>query len=156
MTHPWRGRAAPAIGLIALLLALPAAGCAMGSPDGPVAAGQAAAPGFEDAAWRLAEMDGKTVPAGPREAYLHFDSASGRVSGSSGCNRIAGPYRRDGSGLTLGPLASTRMACPDGAAEARFLAALERTAGYRQDGRRLTLLDRAGQALVVLEEATKR
>ncbi len=34
-----------------------------------------------------------------------------RVNGTDGCNQFSGPYKRDGSKLTLGPLASTQMAC---------------------------------------------
>ena len=38
--------------------------------------------------------------------------ADGIVGGSSGCNRFTGTYNQEGNELTLGPLASTRMACP--------------------------------------------
>lgn len=36
----------------------------------------------------------------------------GRVAGSSGCNSYAGTYALDGTALGIGPLASTRKACP--------------------------------------------
>ncbi|UFN47625.1 META domain-containing protein [Roseomonas sp. OT10] len=131
--------------------------------DGTPATAQPAPPpvsqSFEGAAWRLAELDGRAIAPGPREAYVQFDAASGRVSGSGGCNRIAGSYRLGGGSLTLGPLISTRMACLDpqaSATETRFLAVLEATAGYRLEGRRLILTDGAGMPLAVLEEATKR
>lgn len=111
--------------------------------------------------WRLVRLGDEPVATGPgqREASLHLDARTGRASGSGGCNRFTGAFRRQGGRLTLGPLAATRMACLDPAAgrtETRFLAALEATAAYRVAGRRLTLLDAAGAPLAVLEEATKR
>ena len=40
-------------------------------------------------------------------------SADGHASGTSGCNRFSGAVSQQGDVLTLGPLASTRMACPE-------------------------------------------
>ena len=47
------------------------------------------------------------------KATLSFDGY--RVSGSGGCNRIFGPAQVEDGRLIVGRLASTRMACPDGA-----------------------------------------
>ncbi len=66
----------------------------------------------------------------------------GRVTGSGGCNRFAAPYTLDGPVLSIGPAASTRMACPDPGVmeqESAFLAALGRVARYEIDGDRLQL-----------------
>jgi heat shock protein HslJ len=71
----------------------------------------------------------------------------GRVSGRAGCNRYHGPFRVDGPRLGIGPLASTRMACPDEAVmeqEAAFLAAMGRATTFRIDGDRLELRDDDG------------
>jgi heat shock protein HslJ len=48
------------------------------------------------------------------------------VSGFAGCNTFTGTFTTDGSTLTLGPLATTRMACerPASAVEATYLEAL--------------------------------
>jgi heat shock protein HslJ len=58
----------------------------------------------------------------------------GRVEGSGGCNRFGGPFALDGSRLSIGPLATTRMACSEpegvGEQEAAFLAALGRAATW--------------------------
>ena len=35
------------------------------------------------------------------------------IVGRAGCNRFSGGYSRSGSTLTIGPLAATRMACPE-------------------------------------------
>lgn len=47
------------------------------------------------------------------EAY-RIQFAGGRLTGRAGCNRFSGPYRMAASGrITIGPLAVTRMACPE-------------------------------------------
>lgn len=49
----------------------------------------------------------------------------GEVIGHGGCNRFFGSYDQDGDMLTFGPLASTRMACPNLDAEQAFMSALQ-------------------------------
>jgi heat shock protein HslJ len=65
------------------------------------------------------------------------------VSGSSGCNRFTASYTVDGDELRVGPVAGTRMACPEPAAavEEAFQAALGQVAVWRMDGQELVLLD---------------
>ena len=43
---------------------------------------------------------------------MYFD-ADGQVSGNGGCNQYSGGYSVDGSNISVGPLRSTMMACPD-------------------------------------------
>ncbi len=75
----------------------------------------------------------------------------GRVTGSGGCNRFFGPYALDGAALSIGPLASTRMACfePEGVGEQEtaYLAALGRAATWsiREDRLQLRAADGALQ-----------
>lgn len=93
--------------------------------------------------WRLTELpreEGFAVDPELR-AHLVLDAEASRVSGSSGCNRLTGTYTQDGDALTFGPLAGTRMACPEPAMdlERRFHAALEGVTGYSIDGEALTL-----------------
>ncbi len=71
----------------------------------------------------------------------------GNVSGSTGCNSYSGTYKVDGSALTFGPLASTKMACSSadvGAQEASYLAALARVATFAFSGDHLQLRDATG------------
>lgn len=127
------------VGLLALL-----AGCASGSGDmaSPLAGN-----------WRLDSLGGVALRAdGPRAASVEF-GPQGRLMGSGGCNRLAGSYSQSGSSLTIGPVASTRMACPDPVAtqnETAFLAALQAVASYRYEAGRLILLDARGQPLATL------
>lgn len=84
-----------------------------------------------------------------------FDE-DGSVSGSSGCNRYRGRYRTDGAAIAIGPLATTRMACPrpEMDQEAAYLAALERATTFRIDGDTLELRG-DGEALQVAFEVRR-
>ncbi len=67
----------------------------------------------------------------------------GNISGSAGCNNFSGPYTTDGNKITIGPLASTMMACEGPAEimeqEAQYLAALQSAATYQIEGNVLEL-----------------
>jgi heat shock protein HslJ len=73
----------------------------------------------------------------------------GTLGGSDGCNRYMSGYTLEGERLSIGPLATTRMACrgPEGAAEqaAAYARALETVTGYRIEGGELTLLTGDGK-----------
>lgn len=124
---------------LVLALALTAA-CGGGADE--------AAPGsLEGVPWVLragVEVDGWEAVA-PTATF-----ADGTVAGSSGCNRYTASYTVDGDALTLGPIASTRMACqpPADAVEHAYFAALEQVAGWRLDGDELALLDADGDELL--------
>ena len=83
--------------------------------------------------WTLVSI-GDTPAIEGAGARLSFDSG-GNVSGSTGCNSISGSYALDGSALTFGPLATTRMACEDAlmAQEAAVLEALAGVSGWEID-----------------------
>ena len=80
----------------------------------------------------------------------------GRVAGTTGCNRFSATYRVDGSSLSLGSLAMTRMACipPRDAVERAMTAGLERTAGYTVTGDALELVDAEGNRVLRFGEGT--
>lgn len=59
--------------------------------------------------WTAATLNGAPLPA---EAEVTLSFTDGTVAGKSGCNRYSGPATLTGEGLSLGPLAATRMACP--------------------------------------------
>jgi len=67
----------------------------------------------------------------------------GILSGKSGCNTYTGGYKTNGNQITIGPLASTMMACdqPTGVMEqeAQYLAALQSAATYQIEGNVLEL-----------------
>lgn len=61
--------------------------------------------------WRVEHVEGAVLPEGS-EVSIAFDTANGRVSGKSACNRYMGSYTLTGEGLGFGALAGTMMACP--------------------------------------------
>jgi heat shock protein HslJ len=85
------------------------------------------------------------------EITAEFD-AEGTVFGSAGCNQYNGPYEFEGKQIAIGPLATTRKACPqtDGAEvqEAAYLAALGSSVVYELVGTNLTRRDAQGATQV--------
>jgi heat shock protein HslJ len=83
------------------------------------------------------------------KAYVQFGSG-GKVMGFGGCNRFRGSYTfRDGA-LKIGPLMSTRMACPEMAAEARLMRSLDAAAHAEATHLKLVLKDAGGRTLATL------
>jgi heat shock protein HslJ len=78
----------------------------------------------------------------------------GVVSGSAGCNRYTATYKSDGSSLTIGQAAVTRMMCAEPAGvmeqEQQFLRALSTVATARFEGERLELRTAEGALAVSL------
>ncbi len=60
--------------------------------------------------WVVTTLDGAALPKGA-DVTLSFDAD--RVAGLAACNRYAGGYTLTGEGLSFGPMAGTRMACPE-------------------------------------------
>lgn len=123
-------------GIIALVFTAMLPGALSAAPIGP-----------EDVEWRLlmlGDMPAPTLPGG-RQVHLLLDSAQKKAAGFAGCNRFFGTYELDGPALGFGPLAATRMACPDAesALEAGFLDALARTRDWKITAGELLLVDDA-------------
>ena len=90
--------------------------------------------------WRLARL-AFAEPA-PAEPAVTLEIAGGQVAGRAGCNRYGGPIREPKPReIEIGPLASTRMACPAEAMalEQRVLAALGAARQYSFLGGELVL-----------------
>ncbi|MGM8851434.1 META domain-containing protein [Salinicola halophyticus] len=115
---------------------------------------QAASEALVGTYWKLITLDGTPVAVADnqREAHLVLDG-QGRVTGSTGCNRLMGSYMLEADALTFSQLASTRMACPAEmmALEQAWLAALSDTAHYSISGQRLVLEDANEQPLAELK-----
>jgi len=62
-------------------------------------------------AWLLEDLGGRGV-MDMVQTTLAFDG-EGRASGSGGCNRFTGSYTFDDGKLAFGPLAGTKMMCPE-------------------------------------------
>ena len=89
-------------------------------------------------------------------AWMNF--ADGTVSGESGCNLFSGSATIDGSSLSFGPLAGTRMACEDDlmAFESEFLNLLSQVAGYTLSEDMLELHNADGLPLALFGATTEQ
>ena len=74
----------------------------------------------------------------------------GNLSGNSGCNTYNGTYTVTGDQIKIGPLATTRMACPQEIMdqETQYLAALQTAATYRVEGTGMELRTQEGALAV--------
>ena len=94
---------------------------------------------LEGTEWQLIQLDGRSVKAAPETFVLKLENGS--VSGAGACNRLMGSYKTgERRALKIGPLATTKMACPNLDQEQQFLRALESTTHYDMDGPMLLLL----------------
>ncbi len=115
------------------LLPLPAA-----APGAPSAAASAIA----DRSWELHALGAQSDPVGldGNPLRLRLDSATSRAVGYSGCNSYSGAYKLEGSMLTFGPTASTKMFCePVQALEDSYLKALGAVSSWQLSDGELTL-----------------
>lgn len=99
--------------LIASVLSLGLAACA-GTPTPPPTDATSPSPLTAQGAWKLnaatAANGSVLLPAGTDYRLQFVDD---RISVLGGCNRMSGSYAMVDGKLQVGPLASTRMACPE-------------------------------------------
>lgn len=102
--------------------------------------------GLTGSLWELTSWSGHEIPHGDNgePVILNFqdNGSEASVSGRAWCNRFSAPYvLRDGSRLTIGHAASTRMACMGKAMEfeAVFLDQLQALERYQIQGATLQL-----------------
>ena len=133
---------------------------ACGSDSGSVGTGSnsssttAAALALEGPTWQLIATTPLGVDLGTVAVTATFES--GTVTGTSGCNTYNGPYKVDGSKLTIGPnLATTQRACgaAETAVETAYLGKIVKVASYKIAGTNLTLSDSSGAALLTYQAA---
>jgi heat shock protein HslJ len=77
----------------------------------------------------------------------------GRLTGRTGCNDYLATYSADGSTISVGPVFTTRQACPSDAAatqEQALLNALAAASTYEVSSDRATLRNDAGAAQLTL------
>ncbi len=141
---------AAAMGLATGCATPPGTGAAAGAPGAMNATGAAGAQTTEPLGlWRIDQA--RTEPIlDRRRARIEF-GPEGRLSGHTGCNSLSGRYTLVGSVLTIGPVATTRMACGElqREQEDRILTALElaTSARVRPDGL-LELRDADGRGVL--------
>ena len=96
-----------------------------------------------------------SVPTGVSAAMSFF--ANGTIEGFGGCNNFSGSYTVKGDALTVGPLMSTMMACPDpaGTFETQFMTALQNSTKWSVSAGTLDLRDDGGAKQVGAQSAIK-
>ena len=85
--------------------------------------------------------------AGQDLPFVAF-GVDGKITGNSGCNRFFGSFEITGAGtLTIGPLATTKMLCPDQQMETekRFLDLLGSAKTFERIGHELLIKDDSGE-----------
>jgi heat shock protein HslJ len=118
-------------------------GCDNGSmtaPDESKDSGTGAVSALVGPTWHVVTIEGTKVLDGTQLTATF--SADSRVSGSSGCNSYFGRADAKTGTLSVGPLASTMMACQaDGVMpqEQRYLAALQAATSFTVSGDELRL-----------------
>jgi heat shock protein HslJ len=103
--------------------------------------------------WRLANMTSGGLPTPMLPVgELTADFASGKVSGSGGCNRFNGSYKTTGNQLKIGPLASTFKACEEGimTQETRYFQALQAAQRYEVNNDGLQIFYKTDEGTGVL------
>ena len=123
---------------------------------GETCARAASAPRLAGTVWRIRSLGDAALPWSPPslEPFILFNAEDARVNASVGCNTMLGSFEVDADdALSVGPLASTMMACPNDLAsqETALTTALAATAGFAIGGRTLRLLDAGGSQLAELE-----
>lgn len=103
-------------------------------------------PELEGTVWDLVEMNGASVGA---QGVATLDFVEGEASGIAFCNRFFGPYEQDDQSLSFGPLATTRMACPNMEPERDYMAALESVASAEIEDERLILMNAKKNPILV-------
>jgi putative lipoprotein len=112
-----------------------------GPPEEAGAAGAGDEAALVGPTWVAEDIDGGGV-IDYLQSHITF-TAEGQAHGFGGCNNFTGGYALAGATLALGPLASTKKACPPAIMnqETRFHQALGKVRGYRFENGLLILLD---------------
>ncbi len=108
---------------------------------------------LDGSSWTLVEGAGISIPDG---VTMTIGFEGGRASGTGGCNRFTGSYEEDGESVSLGQVASTRMACLDDvmSAETAYLSALESVSSSSASEGELVLSDGSGGELLRYESTS--
>lgn len=96
---------------------------------------------LEGTRWQLVQLDGQDVVCEAGRYTIALRADDGTLAGTGDCNRLRGRYEATPErALRIGPLTSTRMACPEGSREGKFLSVLQSATHYDMDGPLLLLL----------------
>lgn len=98
---------------------------------------------MQETIWRLTSLKGVAVQEAVLGQAAHIRlRAGGRLTGTTGCNRLQGNWQLAEDGIALSRLSSTRAMCRDAMAqqERALMEVLKNAKHYRQVGHQLELL----------------
>jgi heat shock protein HslJ len=134
------------VAIILPLVAFAFAACGGDDGSGSDGGGSQDPAALEGQSWILTQM----LSAGGQTQILDvgvsasFDGTT--ISGNAGCNSYHASYEASGNEISFGPVASTKMACPEAetSTEARYLQLLEGVATFETSGRSMSMSDADG------------
>lgn len=91
--------------------------------------------------WRPVMVGEEAIP---KDSGMHIQfEVDGSITGHGGCNGFFGSLEQTESGIGVGPLGATRMACAETIMnrEMSFLDAVQKTASFDKAGDKMKLLD---------------
>jgi len=102
--------------------------------------------------WRPIVIGSVDVPENA-DIFVRFE-AEGALKGNGGCNSFFGSYQISGSGLEIGPLGATSMACPEAVMEreTNFMSALQAGKSFKRDRNGLSLFSENGAIVMTLTQ----
>jgi heat shock protein HslJ len=80
--------------------------------------------------WERTVTPVETIESPAPDRYTLELAQNGRLLVRADCNRGTGSYQIAEGKLAFAPIATTRMACPPGSLDARFLRDLQRASGF--------------------------
>ena len=97
--------------------------------------------GLTGISWRPIMVGNEAIPE-DSGIFVSFE-VDGSIKGRGGCNNFFGSLKQTESGIEVGPLGATRMACPQPimSRETAFLEALQKTKGFQVNNDSMRLLD---------------
>lgn len=114
-------------------------GCAAVVPDGAASDRDRAPAAAAGKLWQWEQTvtPVETVESPAPERYTLELAPNGRLTVRADCNRGTGSYQIGEGTIAFGPIATTRMACPPGSLDTRYLRDLQRASGFFLEGGRL-------------------
>lgn len=104
--------------------------------------------------WRALTVADEAIPEGSG-LIIQFE-VDGSIKGHGGCNGFFGSLEQSDSQIKVGPLGSTRMACPEPIMnrEMAFMNAVQKMTGFRTADNTMSLLDENGKELATFVAGT--
>ncbi len=106
-----------------------------------------------DISWRPIMVGDETIPE-DSGMYIRFE-VDGSIKGHGGCNAFFGSLEKTDSGIGVGPLGGTRMACPQSIMdrETAFMEAVGKMTDFQSGGGSMSLLGKDDSVLATFVAA---